>query len=450
MVRIDTAGFYKYLVFHWHSKNKLVIWWDDTWPVDNPTSPYVPCDHCPEWYNCFNDECLPSEPGVPIVVDPEPIPIDSPTVETECRTFSSRGAWIKTTASWVFTWSNANSWWQWTFRCYNSITFYWRLNHWLLNDIRWWVWNHTRSFTVPEWSIDEQSIFKFEVNANWEYTISIKRKASWDSYYDWDVYQHWVLEEADWETLYVWISALAEIWSVTAEKDREEETVILYSWDNWQIIHNIVNSEITLTKADWESITIMDRNLWATAYLWQPWATAADSYWKFYQWWNNYWFPNSWAITKSNVQVDASWNSWQNPINSSTFIYWSSNWMNPSNGELWWKTEWTEISRQWPCPNGWHVPSKAEMDKLLSIYQSITWIGSTWWYVKLEQYLLFTYPWYRRYTNWEVSYQWQSYNWVHLLTNDMNQQLYYWNSRRYYNTNSVWCWNPIRPFKNVT
>ena len=299
----------------------------------------------------------------------------------------------------------------------------------------------------------------FKNNAT-EYTIRFLN-------YDWTVLQRsrvaaWNTPEYTWSTptkpgdqqyVYTFDWWDSPIVAATENKDYTAtyvEKTILYSWNWWQILHNIPWQEITLIKTNGEELTIMDRNLWATAYRWESWASAADTYWNLYQWWNNYWFPNSWTVTTSNVQVDASWYSWQNPINSSTFICWNTNWMNPSNGELWWKTEWTEVSRQGPCPNGWHVPSKAEMDRLLSMYQSITWIPSTWWYVKFEQYLLFTYPWYRRHTDWTVATQWQSYNWAHLLTNDINQQLYYWSSWWYYNAYNNACWNPIRPFKNVT
>lgn len=314
MARPDTAWFYYYWPFYWHSKTQIVPGWDDTGPVDNPTTPITPCDLCPDGYTCVNDECVKNwEPNK----KPNILPPWQATVDTPCRIYSSSGSWISITASWVYSWADANSWWQWTFKCEDSITFYWRLNasasSWLVNDIRWWVGNHVRSFVVPEWSIDEQSIFRFYEHKNWDYRIEIKRKNVWSTYYDWQIYEQWHLSEADWETLYVWVSALAQIWYIVAEDD----SVIIYNWPNWSIKHNIHDWDITIASTlSWESITFMDKNLWASEY----W-TGSSSY----------------------------------------------------GNEYWWRdiAEWNV-----PVPDWYHIPSLEELQTMLRLYQETKWVST--------------------------------------------------------------------------
>lgn len=394
MWRLDTAWFFKNLAFHWHSKKKLVpLDNDDYW---NPTDP---CDKCPEGYECDNGECIPVGPWpwpepIPIPwpkIDPEPIDPENPTEQTQCKIYSSRGNGIKYTENNTWTWYDANSWAHWTFKCAEKLTFYWRLNHsassGLVNDIRWWVWNKVRSFTVPVNDSLEQSIFKFTVNVDWTYLIEIKKKASWDDYYDWEVWEAWKLSEADWVNLYMWVSALAEIrWETIQFPD---EIVVLYEWDWGRIIHNKTRREVTLTRSNWEELTIMDRNVWATKYYNESWATANEWYWDLFQWWNNYWFTS--IPSTSKTTVDTTWYSWRNPYSNNVVItsnkhpttsaFYNPDWSYPSNSELWWSNTDTDISKQWPCPEWYHIPNVYEALNLLNTWSSITWVDRTsYWY----------------------------------------------------------------------
>ena len=231
---------------------------------------------------------------------------------------------------------------------------------------------------------------------------------------------------------------------------RQDETAMLFSWNNWTITHNITEWTIILHHyASGDTLTIADKNVWATAYVWQPWSSAVDTYWKYYQWWNNYWFATTWSVLTDNQQFDASNYSWDNPINRNQFVIWFSNWDSPTNNDLWWAITNTDISKKWPCPDGFHIPTKAEMDTLLNLYQRITWTWSSWWYVYLYDRLLFPYSWYRRYQNSNTQAQWQSYNWTNYRTATRGQDLYYWSSWRYYNSSWTWAWYVIRPFKNT-
>lgn len=492
MWRLDTAWFWKYLVFHWHSKTRIVTWWSDTGPIDNPDTPVVPCSLCPDWYTCDNWVCKWSDPitpppeGKPTEINPQIIDPNNPTVQTQCVNYQSKWSWIKTTRSWVISWYDENSWWQWTFRCYNKVVFYWRLNEsnpshqqdYLVNSIRWWAGSYVRSFTVPTWSVDEQSIFKFTVSANWDYTIEIKRKASWDMYYDWMVYQTWHLAEADWELLYIWVDALAEVWWY--EWYDPDKIVALYHSSKWDIIHNISRWEITLTKDNWDSITIMDRNLWATKYYNESWATASEWYWNFYQWWNNYWFPESWWVSTSWTQVDTTWYSCSNPYSSNIFItspldpYDAAvhqDWSSSANNSLW--SNWCI----WPCPVWWHIPNFTEAKKLLDYWSYITWIErdnmNTFNTTKLRQFcnnLLMPTNGRRHFNWWYIADRTGSNpSWVLWTTSYTNYNLwsdswlaiffnrywaYAWNIESWSERGGIPFgkinWIAIRPFKNVT
>ena len=135
-------------------------------------------------------------------------------------------------------------------------------------------------------------------------------------------------------------------------------------------------------------ITIHDRNLWAIT-TW-AWTDAPDtSYWYYYQWWNNYWFPTTWNIENtldySDTNVDASSYWPTNPYSSDTFIKWNSDWSHVLNNNLWgwsWDSKnngrWYPIenpeTRQWPCPVWYHVPSIWEWSELLNFWgDSYTW-----------------------------------------------------------------------------
>jgi len=113
--------------------------------------------------------------------------------------------------------------------------------------------------------------------------------------------------------------------------------------------------------------TLMDRNLWATqVFTWDRFNRC--TYWYYYQWWNNYGFPNTWDIKTSTVQVDVSWYGPNNPYSSDTFIIGHDNWYstNPSYNNLWWNTSNNVADRQWPCPDGYHVATRTDLMNISS------------------------------------------------------------------------------------
>lgn len=130
----------------------------------------------------------------------------------------------------------------------------------------------------------------------------------------------------------------------------------------------------------WKWITILDRNLWATT-TWAWIDESRESFWYYYQWWNNYGFPSDLnaTIISGNTKVDAS-GYWPNTANgyysSNTFIKWDNDRSSPPNDNLrWWANDnqsnnrWLDLNnpkdRQGPCPENYHVPSIWEWSKLL-------------------------------------------------------------------------------------
>ena len=92
--------------------------------------------------------------------------------------------------------------------------------------------------------------------------------------------------------------------------------------------------------SDWTTwITISDKNLWATT-VWNSGDTLSEANCgKYYQWWNNYWFPRTWSVTTSSTQVDASVYGPGNYYSSNTFITYSWAWDSTDNANLrWWET----------------------------------------------------------------------------------------------------------------
>ena len=155
----------------------------------------------------------------------------------------------------------------------------------------------------------------------------------------------------------------------------------------------------TITFDDGEHrITILDRNLWAEkawTWLWdETWNNVFD--WYHFQWWNNYWFKACrdygctndfpWWETTTNVQVDASWYSWNNPYVSSWFIT-NNDWRwDTANSEL--RNEMDQSKRQWPCPAWYHIPTINEWNDLVkyrvSVYTWNWWTFPSWWWVFQE------------------------------------------------------------------
>lgn len=118
---------------------------------------------------------------------------------------------------------------------------------------------------------------------------------------------------------------------------------IVIQWTLWSTWIFWNQSEWLISVTDWTTgYTIMDKNLWATT-VYSDWDTLTQANMgNMYQWWNNYWFPSTWTISKtSSTQVNASSYWPTNPYSSDTFITWSDDWSSVHNDDLWWDTTWT-------------------------------------------------------------------------------------------------------------
>ena len=153
-----------------------------------------------------------------------------------------------------------------------------------------------------------------------------------------------------------------------------------------------------------EWITIMDRNLWAKTND----ITNSNSYGKYFQWWNNYWFNPNYTIATTRNFVD-----WEEEYNNRGYFweefvmpdgcatdedgndycyqssdYWSGGnhdwlwgWADDDSDNNWWENETNYVDRQWPCPEWYHVPSAWEWWLLVKYWQK-TYGNSTilnWW-----------------------------------------------------------------------
>lgn len=300
------------------------------------------------------------------------------------------------------------------------------------------------------WTVDES-----EVVADYGTAISVDGNvltigeteitATAESWYDF----------ANWGTLPATVT-----WnlSITATFESGEVSETIYSWDNGTIVHKYKESwwEIILTYT-WSNtsitpeIIIADRNLWATKYYGQTWATDTEVFGNIYQWGNNYWFPNSWATNISSTQVDASWYGPWNYYSSDTFITGNWDWSSVANNNLWGDTTNTDIARQWPCPSGWHVPSEAEFRALVNSWQAITWrIPAA--YTAFQQHILSGLSWMLDYSTWTKTESNKAYLRCSSYYNDLGYVCRFWYNQAVEVGNSSYKSNgcSIRPFKNTS
>lgn len=136
-------------------------------------------------------------------------------------------------------------------------------------------------------------------------------------------------------------------------------------WIYWNASRGLIS-----LSSDWASwTTIADKNLGATE-VYNYWDTLSqNNCWNYYQRWNNYGFPFSGEYTKRAWYVTAR--NYGPYYESSTFISTTWNWILIDNPNLWWDIVGTNNSRQWPAPNGYHVPSGDELLTLRDILINI-------------------------------------------------------------------------------
>lgn len=154
---------------------------------------------------------------------------------------------------------------------------------------------------------------------------------------------------------------------------------ILYNW-NHQIWHNTSMWMISFTN-DWGTTwaTLSDKNLWATE-VWNDGDTMTQANCGYYfQRWNNYWFPFDGQNISTTTALVSAWWYWPwNYYSSSNFVTTTANpatWLaNPILNLRWWLG--TIEDRRWPCPEGFHIPTRTEWSDIPSIYGPLGFITS--------------------------------------------------------------------------
>ena len=189
-------------------------------------------------------------------------------------------------------WAWTASWWD-DFKTYLKLPYNWSRiqSDWSVQNqgSYWYYWASTTTSTKA------YRIFE----GSWLLSLEWNRRASW--YWIRPFKDTPVVPDGWWTALY-------------SDKIYHNSTLWLISVKNWD---------------SW--ITIADKNLWAV---------NVNDYWNYYQRWNNYWFANTWAITTSSTQVDAS-SYWPgNYYSSLTFITaGNADWSSVQNDNLrWWET----------------------------------------------------------------------------------------------------------------
>lgn len=404
MVRLDTAGFWKYMNFYGHSKPVVV-------PIDpDPVTPVDPCSKCPEWYTCdWNWVCKPGHiernPWDPIpwnidnrqpnkdeskVIISTPTPIDDAcTQEYSLKSWWSVW-WYIELENWFITWADYNSWVRyylsWKDWCWSKATYEWRIweidSTWY-NRIEYWFWDiNSKNIAISNISSADANNpndrFRITLKNNWDYLIEVQRVISSSEMYDWTTYKSWnCLEKWGWWTLdysvpmwmIIWVNGKALLTSTIRYENASEYIAILYDTDRLKIKHNVSKKELTLIDGNWDSITMMDRNLWATAYYQEEWKTSDDWVWNFYDWWNNYWFTKDTPEIETE-QVDGSiyWPS--NPYSHNKRFKWNTTiwyqwwiWKTTAYPNMWWWRSSSDIDKRWPCPEWYHIPTTTELMK---------------------------------------------------------------------------------------
>lgn len=227
----------------------------------------------------------------------------------------------------------------------------------------------------------------------------------------------------------------------------------VYFWIEAQLIttpwiyHN-ANLWLISLSSDWTNwITITDKNLWATTVYNSGDTISEANAWKFYQRWNNYWFPADWSVATSSTIVNAGSYWPNNYYSSSTFITWSY-WDTSYNANLWGDTTNTNAARRWPCDTWYHIPSQSEASNLINLWVAL-WAWNTSSGDNMRDLLFMPY-WWTRATSWSAGSQWlYGYYWTSTKYSNNN-----WYCIEFYSSvNHIWnaaktFWMKIRPFKN--
>lgn len=274
-----------------------------------------------------------------------------------------------------------------------------------------------------------------------------------------------------------WITVVALAWNVSLA-ECESNWIFYDTWANVTYIDTNGKSFTwigTITVCySWEEITLLDRNLGASmTWYWKD--APEESYGYYFQWGNNYGFSvGDVSSNKMNFQMNTSWYSWNKPYVSSGYVTANKDWRSISNGDLWGgkndtKSSWNgnlvlSYQRQWPCPDGYHIPSQKDWNDLVAYYANYygqySWLNKgtrfkyswswqdvfvdgmlkdmhipLWWWIDISAQI------------WKVgqiAYLWSSYPWwvIYWMQDSTNNSFIL-------DTGYTWYWRSIRCFKDV-
>ena len=254
-----------------------------------------------------------------------------------------------------------------------------------------------RLWEPPAWesSNEENDWENIQLNQNWEDAIQWKEwtegtESQGGSSNEWDASSQWdmlvendilqVNEESEIQGEEPWMfSVITETVEeiITAIKYffvKSSEDYITYTTRDWENVIILEDSESS------EKIIIMDRNLWAESNE----IANESSYGNYYQWWNNNGFEkvdetnatSMLAVYTGKYERVGYTRDDKFRVGSNDIWEEDEEWKT-SHNELWYQWE-EEI--QWPCPEGYHVPSMEEWNKLVRIWTKIHTIDENeWW-----------------------------------------------------------------------
>ena len=223
---------------------------------------------------------------------------------------------------------------------------------------------------------DDSDTVTLSFDTRWWSTIQPILWPAWENYFEpstpikeWDKFLWWYLDE----NMTISYDMYSPINNDTTFYAKWRSDAVIYEDNATTYTDTLGNvfSMWSITITDWiDSITVLDRNLWATDTKWE------EAYGYHFQWWNNYGFPWYDEIQISNEVVDASEYDRHSPYVSDKFIIWGEYWDSSENEDLWWDEVNEDYARQWPCPDWYHVPTIYEWEDLIDLYSYVWWFAS--------------------------------------------------------------------------
>ena len=261
----------------------------------------------------------------------------------------------------------------------------------------------------------------------------LSRALWWDTYDWWEPYyekhlialqEAWIMSNIDnpdrkeirwnvmimlmrWETLIKDFSK----WNNQKKEEKENSEPTPGKWVTWN--KNSWTLSISYNK---RSITMQDKNLWAIeAWVWEK------SIWHLFVWGINkgFYFDDSKNSTGFLVAKEWTWNEWA----------------------------------KWPCPKGYHIPTKAEWQAVIDLWKNNNpKMAEQWMWKKFSEDLLLPAIWTRQEAAWRAEWNkelWephQAYYWVSTPNRISIWTAWEWNTHLYlsFDTKPIfwWSWAP--------